>query len=92
MSCRPHASSRSGTRALNPRGAGRRAARVDPLSIGIARLSAERAKRLGVPVEQHDRRQSGASGADQAIKMKPGRSVQSYLENLLTRVLGTTEW
>jgi hypothetical protein len=22
--------------------------------------------------------------------MKPGRSVQSYLENLLTRVLGTT--
>ena len=25
----------------------------------------------------------------EAIKMKPGRSVQSYLENLLTRVLGT---
>ena len=26
----------------------------------------------------------------EAIKMKPGRSVQSYLENLLTRVLGTS--
>jgi hypothetical protein len=25
----------------------------------------------------------------EAIKMKPGRSVENYLENLLTRVLGT---
>jgi len=59
-------------------------------SIGIARLSAERAKRLGVPVDNAIVAQSAQLVLSEAIKMKPGRSVQSYLENLLTRVLGTT--
>lgn len=59
-------------------------------SIGIARLSAERAKRLGVAVDNTIVAQSAQLVLSEAIKMKPGRSVQSYLENLLTRVLGTT--
>jgi len=59
-------------------------------SIGIARLSAERAKRLGVPVDNTIVAQSAQLVLTEAIKMKPGRSVQSYLDNLLTRVLGTT--
>ena len=59
-------------------------------SIGIARLSAERAKRLGVPVDNAIVAQAAQLVLSEAIKMKPGRSVQSYLENLLTRVLGTT--
>jgi MoxR-like ATPase len=59
-------------------------------SIGIARLSAERAKRLGVAVDNTIVAQAAQLVLSEAIKMKPGRSVQSYLENLLTRVLGTT--
>lgn len=59
-------------------------------SIVIARLSAERAKRLGVSVDNTIVAQSAVLVLSEAIKMKPGRSVQSYLENLLTRVLGTT--
>jgi MoxR-like ATPase len=59
-------------------------------SIGIARLSAQRAKRLSVPVDNTIVAQAAQLVLTEAIKMKPGRSVQSYLENLLTRVLGTT--
>lgn len=59
-------------------------------SIGIARLASERAKRLGVPVDNTVVAQAAQLVLTEAIKMKPGRSVQSYLENLLTRVLGTT--
>jgi MoxR-like ATPase len=59
-------------------------------SIGIARLAAERAKRLGVAVDNTIVAQAAQLVLTEAIKMKPGRSVQSYLENLLTRVLGTT--
>lgn len=59
-------------------------------SIGIARLAAERAKRLGVGVDNTIVAQAAQLVLTEAVKMKPGRSVQSYLENLLTRVLGTT--
>jgi MoxR-like ATPase len=59
-------------------------------SIGIARLAAERAKRLGVAVDNTIVAQAAQLVLTEAIKMKPGRSIQSYLENLLTRVLGTT--
>jgi MoxR-like ATPase len=59
-------------------------------SIGIARLSAQRARRLSVPVDNTIVAQAAQLVLTEAIKMKPGRSVQSYLENLLTRVLGTT--
>jgi MoxR-like ATPase len=58
-------------------------------SIGIARLCAQRAKRLGVSVDNKIVAQSAQLVLTEAIKMKPGRSVESYLENLLTRVLGT---
>jgi MoxR-like ATPase len=59
-------------------------------SIGIARLASERARRLGVSVDNTVLAQSAQLVLTEAIKMKPGRTVQSYLENLLTRVLGTT--
>jgi MoxR-like ATPase len=59
-------------------------------SIGMARLAAERARRLGVAVDNAILAQAAHLVLTEAIKMKPGRSVQSYLENLLTRVLGTT--
>jgi MoxR-like ATPase len=59
-------------------------------SIGIARLAAERARRLGVAVDNTIVAQAAQLVLTEAIKMKPGRSIQSYLENLLTRVLGTT--
>lgn len=59
-------------------------------SIGIARLAAERARRLGVAVDNAIVAQAAQLVLTEAIKMKPGRTVQSYLDNLLTRVLGTT--
>ncbi len=59
-------------------------------SIGIARLAAQRARRLGTPVDNKVVAQAAQLVLTEAIKMKPGRSVESYLENLLTRVLGTT--
>ncbi|HZZ77653.1 MAG TPA: MoxR family ATPase [Gemmataceae bacterium] len=59
-------------------------------SIGIARLASERAKRMKTPVDNTIVAQAAQLVLTEAIKMKPGRSVQSYLDNLLTRVLGTT--
>jgi MoxR-like ATPase len=59
-------------------------------SIGIARLAAERARRLKSAVDNTIVAQAAQLVLSEAIKMKPGRSVDSYLENLLTRVLGTT--
>jgi MoxR-like ATPase len=59
-------------------------------SIGIARLAAERARRLQVSVDNTMLAQAARLILTEALKMKPGRSVDSYLDNLLTRVLGTT--
>lgn len=59
-------------------------------SIGIARLSAERARRLGVPVDNTIMAHCAKLILSEAITMKPGRTVESYLDNLLGRVLGTT--
>lgn len=59
-------------------------------SIGIARLAAERARRLGVPVDNTILAHSAKLVLSEAITMKPGRTVESYLDNLLGRVLGTT--
>ena len=47
------------------------------------------AKRLGVSVDNKIVAQSAHLVLTEAINMKPGRSVENYLENLLTRVLGT---
>jgi len=59
-------------------------------SIGIARLAAERAKRLGAQVDNTVLAQAARLILTEAVKMKPGRNIDTYLDNLLTRVLGTT--
>jgi len=59
-------------------------------SIGIARLAGERARRVGSPVDNTILAQAARLVLTEAIKMKPGRTVESYLENLLIRVLGTS--
>lgn len=59
-------------------------------SIGMARLAAERAKRLGRPLDNEVLAQSAKLILSQAVQMKPGRNAQKYLDSLLTKVLGTT--
>jgi MoxR-like ATPase len=59
-------------------------------SIGIARLAGERARRQGVAVDNTILAQSAKMILSEAVAMKPGRSIDSYLDNLLSRVLGTT--
>lgn len=59
-------------------------------SIGIARLAAQRARRLGVPLDNAVLAAASRLVLTEAIKMKPGRQVDSYLDNLLLRVLGTS--
>jgi MoxR-like ATPase len=59
-------------------------------SIGLARLAAERAKRLAVPVDNVLLAQAARLVLTEAIKVKPGRSVESYLDGLLKGVLGTS--
>jgi MoxR-like ATPase len=59
-------------------------------SIGIARLAGERARRVGSAVDNTILAQAARLVLTEAIKMKPGRTVESYLENLLIRVLGTS--
>ena len=58
-------------------------------SIGLARLASERAKRLGVPLDNTVMAQAGRMILAEAIKMKPGREVGPYLDTLFTQVLGT---
>lgn len=58
-------------------------------TIGIARLAGERARRQGVAVDNTILAQSARMVLAEALTMKPGRSVESYLDNLLERVLGT---
>jgi MoxR-like ATPase len=59
-------------------------------SIGLARLAAERAKRLKVPVDNALLAQAARLVLTEAIKVKPGRSLESYLDGLLKGVLGTS--
>lgn len=58
-------------------------------TIGIARLAGERARRQGVAVDNTILAQAARMVLAEALTMKPGRSVDSYLDNLLERVLGT---
>ncbi|MCA9488405.1 MAG: MoxR family ATPase [Myxococcales bacterium] len=58
-------------------------------SIGIARLAAERSKRLGKALDNTTLAEAAKLVLGQAILMKPGRSREKYLESLLVRVLGT---
>lgn len=59
-------------------------------SIGMARLAGERARRTGAPIDNTILAQAARLVLTEAIKMKPGRTVESYLDNLLVRVLGTS--
>ncbi|MGC4119422.1 MAG: MoxR family ATPase [Myxococcales bacterium] len=58
-------------------------------SIGIARLAAQRAKRLSAPLDNTLLAQAGRMVLTEALKMKPGREVGAYLDGLFTEVLGT---
>jgi MoxR-like ATPase len=59
-------------------------------SIGLARLAAERAKRLAVPVDNALLAQAARLVLTEAVKVKPGRSVENYIDGLLKGVLGTS--
>lgn len=58
-------------------------------SIGMARLAAERAKRQGKEVDNTILSQAARMVLAEALRMKPGRNVDKYLDSLLTKVLGT---
>lgn len=58
-------------------------------SIGIARLAGERARRTRSPLDNGIIAQAARLVLTEAVRMKPGRAVDSYLDNLLLRVLGT---
>lgn len=58
-------------------------------SIAIARLAAERARRMGAPVDRAILASASTLVLSQAVEMKPGRNVRKYLESLHKRVLGT---
>jgi len=58
-------------------------------SIGIARLAAQRAKRLGKEMDNTILSQAAEMILSEAIKMKPGRDLNKYLSSLFTKSLGT---
>lgn len=59
-------------------------------SIGIARFAAERARRTGVPVDHKLLAQSARLVLSEAVRLKPGRNLEHYLESLLTKTLGAS--
>lgn len=58
-------------------------------SIGIARFAAERARRTGVPVDAKLLAQAARLILTEAVKLKPGRKLDVWLDSLLTKTLGT---
>ncbi len=58
-------------------------------SIAMVRLAAERAKRMNRPVDNQLLAQAGKLVLREALQMKPGREVESYLDGLFTEILGT---
>jgi MoxR-like ATPase len=58
-------------------------------SIGMARLAAERAKRLGKPLDNAVLAQAGKLVLKEALLMKPGKEVGPYLDALFNEILGT---
>ncbi len=58
-------------------------------SIGMARLAAERARRLNRPIDNTILAQAGRMVLGEAIRMKPGRDIEKYLDSLLQKSLGT---
>jgi MoxR-like ATPase len=59
-------------------------------SIGLARLAAERARRLNRPLDNTLLAQAGRLVLKEALQMKPGKEVGAYLDALFTELLGTT--
>jgi hypothetical protein len=59
-------------------------------SIGIARFAAERARRTGVPVDAKLLAQAARLILTEAVKLKPGRKLDVWLDSLLTKTLGTS--
>ena len=57
-------------------------------SIGMARLAAERAKRLGSEVDNLVLAQAANLTLREAIQMKPGRSLDEFLSGLFKSILG----
>ncbi len=58
-------------------------------SIGIARLASERAKRNNTKLDNLLLAQAARMVLTEAIKLKPGRNKDHYVDSLLTKVLGT---
>ena len=58
-------------------------------SIGMARLAAERARRLETSVDNATLAEAARMVLAEAIKLKPGRDVEKYLDSLLEKSLGT---
>lgn len=59
-------------------------------SIGMVRLAAERAKRMGKPVDNALLAQAGKLVLKEALQMKPGKEVGPYLDALFNELLGTS--
>lgn len=59
-------------------------------SIGIARFAAERARRLGTAVDHKLLAHAARLVLSEAIRLKPGRNLEHYLDSLLTKTLGAT--
>lgn len=57
-------------------------------SIGLARFVSERAKRLKVPVDNKLISESAKLILKDSIELKPGKDIDQYLRDLLTRVVG----
>jgi len=57
-------------------------------SIGMARLAAQRAKRLGVELDNRGLAKAVKLTLAEAIRMKPGRNVDEFLTRIVKRVLG----
>ncbi len=57
-------------------------------SIGIARLAAERARRLGNEPDNIVLSQAARLVLTEAVKMKPGRNVKKYINSLVSKTLG----
>ena len=60
-------------------------------SIGIARLSAQRAKRLNCELSNQVIAEAARLILTEALKMKPGRNLDHYLDSLLKKVLGVSK-
>ncbi|MCP4111935.1 MAG: MoxR family ATPase [Desulfobacteraceae bacterium] len=57
-------------------------------SIGIARLAAERSRRLNNALDNSTLSQAAGLVLMEAVKMKPGRNAEKYINSLVSKTLG----